>query len=364
MYSHRSGLPDHAGDLIEELGFSQREVLERLRLIPVKPLGTAYAYTNAGLTAAAVGVAQAAGTDWATLSRQALYAPLGMERTTSSHAQFMQQSNRATGHVRSTDGRWLPDMSRNTDVLVASGGASSSVKDMARWMGLVLGQGMWNGRRLIAAPAFAPVLQPQAPGGQYGLGFNVGATESGLAFHGHSGAFLRAATNFTVVPAYNVGIVVLTNGQPVGVPETLCRQFLDLMDNGRLTRDWWAAYSQAMQDMLKPGGVLAGRAPLASPQDPGPLVLYTGRYDSDCYGPLQIDLVDGALHLAIGTRPDAYALRHWTAGQFVFMPEQESAMPGTVSLAEIAPPQGGAPSSSVRLEFFDAEGLGTFRRRS
>jgi CubicO group peptidase (beta-lactamase class C family) len=35
MYAHRSGLPDHAGDLLEDLGFDRATVLERLRLLPL-----------------------------------------------------------------------------------------------------------------------------------------------------------------------------------------------------------------------------------------------------------------------------------------------------------------------------------------
>jgi CubicO group peptidase (beta-lactamase class C family) len=31
MYSHRSGLPDHGGDLLEDLGFTRAEILHRLR---------------------------------------------------------------------------------------------------------------------------------------------------------------------------------------------------------------------------------------------------------------------------------------------------------------------------------------------
>ena len=31
MYAHRSGLPDHAGDDLEDLGYDRRDVLERLR---------------------------------------------------------------------------------------------------------------------------------------------------------------------------------------------------------------------------------------------------------------------------------------------------------------------------------------------
>ena len=57
LFAHRSGLPDHAGDLLEDLGYDRRAVLERLRLLPLNQFRTSYAYTNFGLTAASEAVA-------------------------------------------------------------------------------------------------------------------------------------------------------------------------------------------------------------------------------------------------------------------------------------------------------------------
>ena len=88
MYADRSGLPDHAGDLLEDLGFDRATVLERLRLVPLAPFRAEYAYTNFGIVAAAEAVAAAAGTAWGDLSRSVLYRPLGMTHTSSRYAQF------------------------------------------------------------------------------------------------------------------------------------------------------------------------------------------------------------------------------------------------------------------------------------
>ena len=63
-------LPDHAGDALEDLGFDRRQVLERLRLLPLAPFRISYAYTNFGFTAAAEAVAAAAGKDWADACRR------------------------------------------------------------------------------------------------------------------------------------------------------------------------------------------------------------------------------------------------------------------------------------------------------
>ena len=61
MFSHRSGLPEHAGDDLEDLGYDRRTVLERLRLLPLRGFRDVYAYTNFGLMAAAESVAAASG---------------------------------------------------------------------------------------------------------------------------------------------------------------------------------------------------------------------------------------------------------------------------------------------------------------
>src|SRR5690606_1757454 len=81
LLSHRSGLPDHAGDALEDIGYDRRQVLERLRLLPLAPFRISYAYTNFGFTAAAEAVAAASGKDWATLCEDVLFKSLGMAST-------------------------------------------------------------------------------------------------------------------------------------------------------------------------------------------------------------------------------------------------------------------------------------------
>src|SRR3954463_7108034 len=79
MYAHRSGLPDHAGDLLEDIGFCRAEILNRLRYQhPDSSFRSHYAYTNFGITEAAVAAAKPYGQEWETLCQEKLYKPLGM----------------------------------------------------------------------------------------------------------------------------------------------------------------------------------------------------------------------------------------------------------------------------------------------
>src|SRR6266699_2784518 len=79
MYAHRSGFPEHAGDLLEDLGFARAEILYRLRYQhPGSSFRSHYAYTNFGMTEGGIAAARASGLEWEDACEQKLYSPLGM----------------------------------------------------------------------------------------------------------------------------------------------------------------------------------------------------------------------------------------------------------------------------------------------
>src|SRR5213080_2963948 len=107
MYAHRSGLPAHAGDLLEDLDFTRAEILYRLRYQhPDSSFRSHYAYTNFGMTEGGIAAAKAYGLEWEDAASQKLYKPLGMTSTSSRYADFVARSNKALGHVL-VDGKWV-----------------------------------------------------------------------------------------------------------------------------------------------------------------------------------------------------------------------------------------------------------------
>lgn len=364
LYAHRSGLPDHAGDRLEDMGYDRREVLARLRFLPLHPLRAVYDYTNFGMTAAAEAVANAAGTDWATLSEQAIYQPLGMTRTSSRYADFAARDNRALGHVK-VNGTWVQGIGTMPDAQSPAGGVSASVNDLAKWLIMVLAKGELAGQRIVDAAALAPALSQQMqsgppvqgrPASYYGYGFNVGTTELGLTNYNHSGGFaVGAATSFTAVPSLNLAIVTLTNGYPIGIPETLNAQFFDLVQYGAFRRDWGAIFAEGFAPLLRPEGRLVGQPRPANPLPARALSTYAGTYRNDYYGPLQVAEQGGALVMTLGAKPLVLPLAHWDGDVFTFTLHNENASPGTISRAAFA-------SNQVWLEYYDHEGLGVFIR--
>jgi CubicO group peptidase (beta-lactamase class C family) len=365
MYAHRSGLPEHAGDHLEELGYDRRYVLEHLRQLPLAPFRISYAYTNFGLTAAAEAVATAAGTSWEDLSQRVLYQPLGMTSTSSRFSDYQARPDRAVGHIL-VDGHYEPRYVRDPDPQTPAGGVSSSVNDVARWLAMVLADGRYGDAQIVDSAALLSAVTPQMVSnppaemamraGYYGYGFGISTTSAARTQLSHSGAFqLGAATTFLLIPSADVAIVALANATPTGVPETLAAEFADLVQFGRVRQDWRRIYQRAFADIHKPEGSLVGQSPPANPKPAQPTSAYVGSYANDYYGPATVTEKDGHLMLSLGPRDDAVELTHWDGDVFTFRFVSENAPPGTISKATF-------DGNRLTLEYYDIEKLGTFTR--
>src|SRR3989449_5530471 len=300
MYAHRSGLPEHAGDLLEDLGFTRAEILFRLRYQhPGSSFGSHYAYTNFGMTAGGIAAAKAYELEWEQAAEKKLFKPLGMSSTSSRYANFVTRTNKALGHVL-VDGKWMQKFKRDPDAQSPTGGVSSSVNDLAKWLRLQLANGKFDGKQVVDNDALAETHHPHMLTGSnpftrlptfYGLGWNISYDPEGRLRLNHSGAFgLGAATYVNLVPAEQLGIVVLTNAYPLGIAEALGTTFLDIALYGKPTQDWFALFKQVYSNPAAIGTVLgfdyskppASRAPALRNS------AYVGRYTNDYFGGISI----------------------------------------------------------------------------
>ncbi len=263
LLSHRSGLYTSAGDLLEDLGYDRAYILGRLDRQPLDAFRSSYNYSNFGFTAGALAAAEAAGTTWEELADRVLFDPAGMTRTSYRHADFLAAENRARLHVRRAGQgapAWVAEHDRQPDPQAPAGGASGSIADLARFLRLILGAGTIAGTPVVDPAALAtthaphampaPPRTPLSRAGFYGLGWNVSYDERGRVDIGHAGAFyLGASTYVNLIPGEGLGIAVLTNGEPIGVPEGIARSFLDIAEHGRQTVDWFALFGRVFDAM-------------------------------------------------------------------------------------------------------------------
>jgi CubicO group peptidase (beta-lactamase class C family) len=375
LLCHRTGLPGQAADLLEDLGYDRKQILFRLRYLkPSSSFRSHYEYNNLTYTEAGVAGARAAGKAWEDLCAEKLYRPLGMSSTSSRFAEYEAAPNRALLHV-SVNGKWVAKYVRHPDAEAPAGGVSSTVRDMARWLRLQLGNGAYNGRQLIAAEALAETHRPQMVNnvpqnpakdraGSYGLGWNVGYDDGGRVRWSHSGGFdLGAATEVALLPAEGLGIVVLTNAAPIFVPESISASFFDLALSGKVQRDWLAAYTQHLGGSFKQ---YDGRGrdyshPPAQKAPPLAAEAYAGTYQNDFFGDAEVVAKEGALVLRLGPDKPPFPLQHFDRDLFLYQPVGEFAS-GLIGVAfQVGPDQ---KATSVVIENLDiySRGQGTFTR--
>jgi len=372
LLSHRSGLPGTAGDELEAIGFGGDEVRRRLRLVPPSSSFRAgYSYSNAGFTAGAVAAVKPTGKPWATIADEVLYRPLGMNATSSRHADFLARANRAALHIR-FGGAWAAKLTRQPDVQAPAGGVSSSARDIAQWLRLELADGVFDGKRLVAHEAIAQTHVPLIARGDnpvtgaasfYGLGWNVEFGRHGLSW-GHAGAFsVGAHTLVTLYPKAKLGIVVLTNAFPTGVPEGLAENFFDVVFDGGPGKDWVPPWNAVFEGLFGPV-VAAAQAAYARPPDPPspplPLERYAGRYENDYLGTATVARAGDGLMLALGPKgARTHLLRHFDRDLFLAVPDAETPDRSAAVRFAIGPD---GRAAEVVIEWLDEFGLGTLKR--
>ncbi|WP_307857144.1 serine hydrolase [Pseudarthrobacter albicanus] len=373
LLSHQGGLHTGAGDLLEDLGFDQSYILSHLNQQPLDSFRSSYNYSNFGYTAGAKAAADAMKMSWEDLAEEILFKPLNMTSTSYRRADYQKAPNRALIHVPAGNRTWIARYSRDADAEAPAGGASSSVRDLARWIRLQLANGSYEGQQIVDAEALGVTHVPHAvsglpatPGARtrfYGLGWNVSYDDHARLLLGHSGAFnLGAATAVSLLPGEQLGIVVVTNGRPQGIPEAIGAGFLDTAQNGSPTVDWLGFTARVFRqiDESEKPKVDYSRAPdHPAPARPG--TFYTGSYANAYYGPLTVAADDGGLAFELGPagRTTKFRLIPFDSDTFSFesIGENGNGLAGAIFAAGA-----GGAASGVRLDFYDETGLGTFTR--
>ncbi|RDV12380.1 serine hydrolase [Arthrobacter sp. RT-1] len=375
LMSHHSGLKTGSGDLLEDLGFDRAYILSHLNQEPLDTFRASYNYSNFGFTEAGQAAADAMQMSWEDLADEVLFRKLGMSASSYRYADYERASNRATIHVPLGNKEWAAKYRRIADSEAPAGGASSSVRDLAQWLRLQLGNGSYEGQPVIDPAALQTTRVPhsvsgpaQAPAARsrfYGLGWNVSYDDQGRVQLGHSGAFnLGAATAVSMLPGEQLAIVALTNGRPQGIPEAICAGFLDAAQHGSPTVDWLTFAADAFRridESDKPEVDYTKLPP--SPSPAGPNSAYTGTYDNPYYGPLVVLEEGGKLAMRMGPAgsPTSFPLTHFDGDTFSFETIGENANGLAGALFAGA---GNGSSPSVTLDFYDRTGLGTFTRAS
>lgn len=309
LLSHRLGFGTFQGDFMYyDSDLTSQEVREKLAKVkPLYGFRTRWGYTNAAFLTAGEIIPKACGLSWADFLRQRIFQPLQMNNTVVFTHEMEKVANKTIAHAVE-DGKLQKIPYGNIDNLAPAGSISSSIKDMSHWVTMLLNNGKYEGKQVIPEDAIEATRDPHSFMGAaqhptagsyfvlYGLGWDV-CTFGGHRIVGHTGGVNGFVTSVMLMPEEKTGIVVLTNTESNQLYEALTNELRDAC-LGMPYRDYsnndFREYQEDEKE--KAAQLVAIRKQIAAhPKLPLPLEAFTGEYQHEVYGKMNIKLENGTL---------------------------------------------------------------------
>lgn len=221
LLSHRSGLD--RTDLSMVTGKLNREELIRVAGMakPSAKLGEKFLYQNVMFTAAGEAVAKAQGTTWDKFIANRIFKPLGMKASNTTVAATLKAPDYALGYTYNTETTETTHVPmREIGAAAPAGAINSNARDMAAWLRLMLGEGVFAGQRLVSEKNFQELVKVQnkvAGNVNYGLGWFLRDWQGHKVVE-HGGNIDGFNALVAMMPEKKLGFVMLTNitGSPLG----------------------------------------------------------------------------------------------------------------------------------------------------
>lgn len=319
LLTHRLGL-EQGNFMMRFPDYSTEEVLRRLRYLDERePFRTGMIYSNVAYGAAGEAAASAAKMPFLDLVRTRLLEPLGMKDSTAGIDHTLAR-NHAVSHGI-VDKKLVPIRTRKRKNIDGANAVNSTAKDMANWLLFHLGDGTWNGKRIISEAAMNEMhsphnIIPTTPQmraarhvhffGGYGLGWQV-MDYRGHKMLWHSGSADGMPVYMSILPAEKIGLVVLTNSWDAPfLHGSIAARILDTLLGLPLTMDHAAEALKSHRSATPPAEPV--RIPDTKPSRP--LEAYAGTYVDELHGDMVITHAGGKLTLQFGGGEKA-DLEHW-----------------------------------------------------
>ncbi len=316
LLTHRSGLGLGAGDLMifpDGSDFTIGDVARSFQYQEqVSQFRTKFDYDNLLYIIAGEVVHRVSGQSWEDFIEENIMAPLGMNRSAASFSRLKNTSNVAAPH--SSENGKLEQVDRYSHELTnAAGGIYASVNDMSRWMLMQLNGGKYGeglSRQLFSEARQGEMWYPHTmlnfdvdPHSRYerhfsayGLGWQL-ADYKGNVVMTHTGGLPGMLSMVALVPALDLGVVVLTNTQPGGYgyfanTYAILDSYLDVEQ-----RDW----IEQSENMINATAgevdsvVTAVWETVGKSKSPAALDNFTGMYNDDWFG--QVEIYEQNKHL-------------------------------------------------------------------
>jgi hypothetical protein len=224
------------------------------------------------------------------------------------------------------EGEVTPIGWRDFDNVGGAGAVNSSAWEMAQWIRLQLGGGVYEGRRVISDSVMKEMhtpqtvirmsetterLFPETHFQAYGMGWSL-QDYRGKKVVRHGGSLDGMRTHVGLIPEEDLGVVVITNLNNSWIPQVVLYHIFDAYLGPR-DKDWNDVIYQVQLESEAESKERLTREEDARVEDTEPslpLDAFVGVYADILYGEAEITLENGALRLSVGPSFQG-TLEHW-----------------------------------------------------
>jgi CubicO group peptidase (beta-lactamase class C family) len=313
LLAQRSGLPGAANDALGFLGVPPEGMIRAMRHVePASSFRSTFAYTNVTHMLAGEVVAGAMGAeDWSAVVTGEIFEPLGMTRTSLTAEAIEAADNATVGYGFDPAGSFeVPFTPLFPYDFAGAGAINSTVTDLVPWVRLQLGGGTLDGTEIVTAANLAVTKVPRIGISDriaYAMGWVQASTANGQITW-HNGGTTGYGAFIGLAQAHDLGVIVLTNLQNVGLPDAIGLWTLD-----RLLGNPEVDYATQMLAHAT-AGFEATAATFARPANPAPppdLAPFAGAYANPSLGAAEVSVDGDRLLVAITDTGARLSLDAW-----------------------------------------------------
>jgi CubicO group peptidase (beta-lactamase class C family) len=319
LLAHRTGFRHFDGDLLGRLGYSNNEMLFKMRYLqPGTSFREKSVYSNAGFFIAGEAAAAVDNRSWEDLTDTRILRPLNMTRSGARPETLYLDENHVSGHGGPESNVQIIPLEEAG--YPAAGQVVSTGRDMTQWLRMMLNDGSVDGTQVLTPATVQEIHAASMVEGSYGPLKDPNAA-TGLGCDSYNflgervieknGALDGVRALVVLIPGKKTGIVIIANKQLTVFPEAVRDEFLeryvgesgiDLQAREKANQAGW---NSLIKNPERPAdAVPATIAPSA----------IVGTYESDLYGTLQVDEGgdEGTMIVRLGPVHYPGNLTHWT----------------------------------------------------
>ncbi len=299
--------------------FTNRELIQLLRMHPPAPEGRAFRYSNIGFNIGGLAIERRLRRPWQDVVGEMVLQPLGM-RATSARISSVPSYRLAMPHDFVNGELARIPLLKSDRTMHAAGGHVTTPADLARFLVAQLNGGRVRGERGVPAAAVAEMRKQSVAQDRasafvrrtgWGLGLDI-ASYDGMTVYQRHGGFSGYYSHLSFIPERGVGVAVVGNGGLDGAAaEAVAQGIYDLLLGRRdlaalaVMRDTLAAQVARLRSSSRERAAAANVAlPLPAPR-------YFGRFVNEQLGTLTLEGNATTLVVRVG---DSWGIARGVAG--------------------------------------------------